>query len=131
MLDTPTPSSLPTPLTPVRRPLRERIASVRAAPQLASAADWLQSNHWMGTPIAIALGVRLTLFLLVDICARLFNGATFAGHIATWNRYDTEYYVEIAQYGYYNMNHHGVLLANLFPLFPLATSPRPDLTQMT
>src|SRR5260370_26051733 len=98
MLDTPTPSTSPTPptpLTPVRRPLRERIASVRAAPQLASAADWLQSNHWMGTPIAIALGVRLTLFLLVDICARLFTGATFPRALPTWNRYDTEYYVEI------------------------------------
>ncbi|HKB48343.1 MAG TPA: hypothetical protein VKC57_11640, partial [Ktedonobacterales bacterium] len=119
MLDTPTPSTSPTPptpLTPGRRPLRERIASVRTAPQLTSVADWLRRNRWMGTPIAIALGVRLTLFLLVDICARLINGPTFAGHIATWDRYDTEYYVEIAQYGYYNMNHQGVILANFFPL---------------
>jgi len=55
-----------------------------------------------------------------NTCARLINGPTFAGHIATWDRYDTEYYVEIAQYGYYNMNHQGVILANFFPLFPLA-----------
>jgi len=104
MLDTPTPSTPPTPPmppTPVRRLLRERIASARAAPQLASVADWLRGNRWMGTPIAIGLGVRLTLFLLVDICARLINGPTFAGHIATWDRYDSAYYVEIAQQGYY------------------------------
>jgi hypothetical protein len=123
MLDTPTPSTSPTPPTPptsIRRPLRERIASARTAPQLTSVADWLRRNRWMGTPIAIALGVRLTLFLLVDICARLINGPTFAGRIATWDRYDSAYYVEIAQQGYYSVNHQGVILANFFPLFPLA-----------
>src|SRR5258708_9307035 len=129
MLDTPTPSTSPSPPTPPtpptppradRRPLRERIASAGTAAQLTSVADWVRRNRWMGTPIAIALGVRLTLFLLVDICARLINGRTFAGHIATWDRYDTAYYVEIAQHGYYNVNHDGVILANFFPLFPLA-----------
>src|SRR5260370_2719036 len=108
MLDTPTPSTPPTPPmppTPVRRLLRERIASARAAPQLASVADWLRGNRWMGTPIAIALGGRLTLFLLVDICARLINGPTFAGPIPTWDRYDSPSSVELPPQAHKPLNH--------------------------
>jgi Gpi18-like mannosyltransferase len=117
--DMPHTSSPPLSPTPARRPRVEQIVPARVAPMLAAMTAWLGRNRWMATPIAIALGVRLSLYVLVDITARLINGPQFAGHMGTWDRYDASAYVYVAEHGYTITPRFGIALANFFPLYPL------------
>lgn len=82
---------------------------------------WLTERRWMGAPLAIALGVRLAEFLMVDVGARFIVGSRFPGAIAIWRRFDAGWYAHIAQNGY---AYSPPLSkdANFFPLFPLLES---------
>lgn len=93
--------------------------------ELAPVTIWkwepLARWNWMLPPLIIAFGIRLAVFLMGDIGAKLILGNAFAGNFATWHRFDAGFYIKIAAYGYVTPDpvHRE---ANFFPLFPMAMS---------
>jgi hypothetical protein len=93
--------------------------SSRAAP--ASVA-WARLRRDTLTPLAIALGIRVVVFVAASALMRsaltarrpALRGVTL---IEAWSRMDTDWYVQIAQAGY-NYSPVAGSRANFFPLFP-------------
>ncbi|HEU0028105.1 MAG TPA: mannosyltransferase family protein [Ktedonobacterales bacterium] len=91
----------------------------RAAPAVV---EWARRRRDTLTPLAIALGIRLAVFLAASALMRAalttkrpaLRGVSL---IEAWSRMDTDWYVGIAQAGY---NYSPVIgsRANFFPLFP-------------
>jgi hypothetical protein len=72
---------------------------------------------WAVVPLVIACSVRLGLFVVAGIAARLVAPATYPGALSIWNRWDAVWYVGIAQHGYY-YSPVDQSSANFFPLLP-------------
>jgi hypothetical protein len=90
----------------------------RAHAALGTAARGGAATRWAVTPALTALGVRLLIFMLADLGARLLPAGPFPGILRAWQHKDADWYLGIAQHGYlYSTAGHSSV--NFFPLYPL------------
>lgn len=75
---------------------------------------------WMAAPIALALGVRLGVFVAADVGARLLAPKQFSGAVNGWFHDDAAWYISIAAHGY-GFSRVAPSNINFYPLYPLLT----------
>lgn len=76
---------------------------------------------WMAAPLLIAGGVRLGLFAMASVAARIAGPGAFTDAIDIWGRWDAQWYVGIARYGYF-YSPTAQSSAVFYPLLPLLMS---------
>ena len=107
---------------------QSRSKSVLSAPpantELASIASklgnwsrpWRSQYGWTLRPLALAMAIRLLVFVTGVAGARLIGSKVFSGVLKTWLQKDAIWYINIASKGYFYQN--GVpISANFFPLY--------------
>jgi len=97
----------------VRRPRLEQAHRV-----VASLQHLRETAGWMEAPLALAIGLRLLIFVAADGLARLRSRAQFGGALNGWQKKDALWYLSIAQGGY-TYSPHAQSSVNFFPLYPL------------
>lgn len=80
---------------------------------------WLNDRYgWMSPPLAIALAVRVVVFVFGSVGAKM-GVAPFPGILLTWMQKDAWEYTDIAHFGYSIVPANGAS-PNFFPLYPAA-----------
>lgn len=100
---------------------RVRLRMDETTPVSAPVARLVARWGWMAPPLAIAISVRVAIFLAVDFAAQLIAKTGLQSSFAIWHRFDVGFYVIIARDGYGSAQPVDKL-ANFFPLYPMAMS---------
>jgi hypothetical protein len=78
------------------------------------------ANRWMRAPLALAIGVRVAVFVAGNVGARALQHIPYVNPFETWRRMDAVWYVKIAEVGYHwSAAHPFGSLVDWFPLYPI------------
>lgn len=103
----------------VREAAEGNVTDVSVSPPRRHPFERLRvARGWMSVPVAIAMTVRIALFLVADVGARMIQHVPFAGALGTWVHMDAVWYLKIVTKGYTYSPVRGSLV-DFFPLYPL------------